>query len=184
MSKYEPLRRRLESLKTDRIRLGFDDIERLLGFDLPRSAREYRPWWSNSIGGNVAIRAWREAGWKTADVDMAGERVTFVREHRATGGRDHRPAAAGVEEHGAPFDDAPLVLHRAELSRSAARLVDETAAISGVSKAAAVAKLLDEVVLERRRRIFGAIRGKTGSLPPGSPDSVELIRQDRNRDER
>lgn len=184
MSKYEPLRNHLEQSKGDRIRLRFDEIERLLGFELPKSAREHRPWWSNSIGGNVAIRAWRDAGWKTADVDMGGERVTFVRDKgaQAVGGRAERDA--GVREQGAPFDDDAVVLRRPELSRSAARMIDETAEALGLTKAAAIARLLDEVVFERRRRMMEGLRAKAGRLPPGSPDSVELIRQDRDRDER
>jgi hypothetical protein len=185
MSKYQPLQTYLERQQAGRVRLSFGEIERLLGFSLPRSAREYRPWWSNNTGGNVAIRAWRDAGWRTADVDMAGEQVTFVRERPETASLAPGLAESGVFDGfaAAPRAADTITINLGEVSRSAARLIDQTAEEFGVSRTAAVAKLLDWVVIERRRRMLRAIRAKSAPLPPGAPDSVELIRRDRDRDE-
>jgi hypothetical protein len=79
MTKYAPLTRHLAGRHESRIRMGFAEIERLLGFALPRSARAYRPWWANSGHGHVQSRAWLEAGYESSDVDLAGERLEFVK---------------------------------------------------------------------------------------------------------
>ena len=57
----------------------FNEIEAILGFDLPASARLHRPWWSNQRGGNGHSQAlaWGMAGWETAKVDMDAERLVL-----------------------------------------------------------------------------------------------------------
>ncbi len=56
----------------------FNEIEAITGFELPPSARLYRPWWANqSRNGNghshSQALAWGAAGWETAEVDMSAE---------------------------------------------------------------------------------------------------------------
>ena len=82
-SKYEPLHGFLASRRTSEFPMSFDEVERVLGFPLPPSARRHPAWWSNNRGTNVAVRAWRDAGWRTSRVDVPGQRVTFVREQTA-----------------------------------------------------------------------------------------------------
>ena len=77
MSKYDPLRRYLESAGTDLVPMSFAQIEEVLGFKLPPSARKHRPWWSNSTTNGVMTEQWLAAGYKSEGVDMAGERLTF-----------------------------------------------------------------------------------------------------------
>lgn len=79
--KYAPLFRFLEKHDGREWAASFDDIERVLGFTLPASARIHRPWWANQgeRGGHSHALAWEMAGWKTSQVDMGGERVVFVR---------------------------------------------------------------------------------------------------------
>ena len=81
MGKYENLGRYLGSLSdsTTRVRLKFSDIENILGFDLPNSARIYRAWWAND-GTHVQARdGWLGAGWVVEYVDLEKEVVTFAR---------------------------------------------------------------------------------------------------------
>jgi hypothetical protein len=79
-SKYEPLFAYLTSRPESVVRLSFGEIERILGQELPNSARRYRPWWANEQEGtHIHARAWLGAGRKTANVDMASETVDFVR---------------------------------------------------------------------------------------------------------
>jgi hypothetical protein len=59
--------------------LSFAEIERVLGFKLPKSAYEYEAWWSNNPTGHSHSRAWIEAGWRTEAVDLSGRKVTFQR---------------------------------------------------------------------------------------------------------
>lgn len=87
MGKYEPLARYLRSRDDDSWSATFADIERALGFELPRSAREHRAWWANQKDGNHSQAAgWQTAGWETRDVDLRRGLVRFER-------RSHSPLA-------------------------------------------------------------------------------------------
>lgn len=79
MSKYEPLRAFLRAQKHVEIPMRFAEIERVIDGKLPRSAYEHRPWWANEANGHVHARAWLEAGFETAQVDMEGKRLVFRR---------------------------------------------------------------------------------------------------------
>jgi len=55
LSKYAKLTAFLEALGTSSRRMGFAEIEKLLGFNLPRSARRYQAWWANNpVDGRLA----------------------------------------------------------------------------------------------------------------------------------
>jgi hypothetical protein len=79
MSKYEALPQFLASARGSMQRLSFSEIERVLGFKLPKSAYEYEAWWSNNPTGHSHSRAWIDAGWRTEAVDLSGRKVTFQR---------------------------------------------------------------------------------------------------------
>src|ERR1700748_939010 len=97
MSKYDPLRRFLEARPGDEIPMTFSEIEKVLGFVLPDSARKFPAWWSNNTGTQVAVSAWRDAGYRTTRVDIPSGRVTFVRDF------DPERGGMGVREGGEPF---------------------------------------------------------------------------------
>ncbi len=81
-SKYAPLEQYLRELPANQreVRLGFEQIERILDANLPSSAYEYRQWWENEKEGNhVNARAWANAGWKIENVDFSKKRVSLVR---------------------------------------------------------------------------------------------------------
>jgi hypothetical protein len=79
MSKYAPLGEFLRFQPQDDVPMRFSEIERLLGFDLPASARRHRAWWSNSAGNSTMTRIWLEVGFETAQVDLETERLVFRR---------------------------------------------------------------------------------------------------------
>ncbi len=79
MSKYEPLAAFLAGHYGDEVPLRFADIERVLGFALPPSARRHRPFWSNNAVNSAMTKVWREAGFRTERVDMSSETLVFVR---------------------------------------------------------------------------------------------------------
>lgn len=88
MGKYEPLGDHLRALADDQWNASFDEIENILGFRLPNSARDHRAWWSNHIGGNHSQTAvWVEAGWETRDVDQAHGLIRFTRVRKPQGGK-------------------------------------------------------------------------------------------------
>lgn len=80
MSKYDPLLRHLSKSK-GALEFSFDDLEEVLGFPLPGSARRHAAWWSNSGGTHVQAAAWLNAGYRTEDVSIPQGRVRFVPEH-------------------------------------------------------------------------------------------------------
>jgi hypothetical protein len=80
--KYVRLYRHLIGLSGSEWPTTFGQIEKILGFRLPDSARIHRPWWSNQgqRGGHSHALAWEMAGWKTSQVDMAEETIVFIRD--------------------------------------------------------------------------------------------------------
>jgi hypothetical protein len=79
--KYEPLENHLRSSGEASVSLTFRHIERILGAPLPRSAREYREWWSNQAdtSNRPQAAAWLNAGYRVDEVHQTGTmRVKFV----------------------------------------------------------------------------------------------------------
>jgi hypothetical protein len=79
MSKYEPLTRHLAKHQQARVPMAFDELERLLGFGLPPSARKHRAWWSNNPSNSVMTKAWLAAGFQSEQVDLEGGRLVFAK---------------------------------------------------------------------------------------------------------
>lgn len=79
MSKYAPLTRHLAARGQDRVPMHFAEIERLLGFDLPASARKHRAWWSNNPSNSVMTKAWLSAGYQSEQVDIDAGKLTFAK---------------------------------------------------------------------------------------------------------
>lgn len=79
MGKYDPLSKFLRGQRTDRIQLTFADIERIIGFKLPRSSQDHRAWWSNNSDNSVMTKAWLDAGFESEQVDMEGRKLVFRR---------------------------------------------------------------------------------------------------------
>lgn len=83
MGKYEPLGHYLKALERESWDAEFADVERVLQFELPNSAHRHSAWWANeSHGSHSHARSWREAGWETTNVDLAGKRLRFVRSRK------------------------------------------------------------------------------------------------------
>jgi hypothetical protein len=160
MSKYDPLKRHLIAATSAELPLSFRNVERILGFPLPPSARKHREWWSNHVGTHVGARAWREAGWKTERVDLAGERLVFVRDSSAA-----RPSA-----------DAGF---RRLLTPSASRLLEERAEYHH-DEDLAIAELLNAAALDRRRRLIDHFAATSPDLRGAAQDSTAIIREDRD----
>jgi hypothetical protein len=78
--KYEPLARFLRTEGFETRSLSFSEVEAILGAPLPPSARRHQAWWSNNPVGHVNAQAWRDAGYKTEGIDLAGETVVFRRD--------------------------------------------------------------------------------------------------------
>jgi len=110
MSKYTPLKLYLQSQTTGEAPMSFDEVEAVLGFRLPNSAYCHRPWWANETKGHVHAQAWLEAGYETAQVDMAGRKLVF---RRIAGGPKPspapRPAPAGLSDAARNFESGGVM---------------------------------------------------------------------------
>lgn len=75
--KYRRLYNHLQSRPRREWQTTFQEIESILGFELPRSARLHRPWWSNQRNGHSQACAWNSAGWETANVNLHSETLSL-----------------------------------------------------------------------------------------------------------
>ena len=91
MSKYGSLRDYLQTQKSDRVPMTFPEIEKVLGFKLPKS-QIYPAWWSNNPTNNVMTNEWLAAGFKTEQVDVEARKLVF-----------RRTAPAGLAEESGRF---------------------------------------------------------------------------------
>lgn len=78
MSKYDPLTTFLKAKGGREVRMSFAEIEKVTGHKLPTKSKSIRAWWSNNPSNNVLTRAWLAAGYKSAQVDIAAEKLSFV----------------------------------------------------------------------------------------------------------
>lgn len=170
--KYEPLKRYLEGrFEAETIRLSFTEIDHILGFRLPRSARDHQAWWSNTRIGHSHAAAWLDADWKTTALDLAGEAVTFVRN-----------AANGVAESpGAPFQhksrEPDLVIPANDLSHAAVLMIDNHVREQGGDRTSAAVALLNDLARDRRAAMFDWFQKAS---PRSTIDSTDLVREDRD----
>ncbi len=58
----------------------FAQIEGILGFTLPATARQKSQWWENNPARHVQATAWLDAGFFTRDVNIPNEMLTFSRD--------------------------------------------------------------------------------------------------------
>ena len=82
-SKYAPLEGHLKTISWAEVPMSFAEIEQIIRDKLPASARKHRPWWSNNPSNSVITKAWLNAGFKTARVDMDAERLVFIKDQAA-----------------------------------------------------------------------------------------------------
>lgn len=90
MSQYQPLADYLLALDASTWDASFADIEAILGRPLPNSAYQYNAWWANQSGGHSQTTGWRDAGWRTARLDLSRKRVSFEREEGGARLREQR----------------------------------------------------------------------------------------------
>ena len=85
-SKYQRLYTHLCGLGGEEWKASFTEIESIIGFQLPASARLHKPWWANQKGGggHSQALAWTMAGWETAEVDLESETLMLRRKNSET----------------------------------------------------------------------------------------------------
>ena len=80
-SRYAPLAIWLQSRPPtqDRVALTFEEVEKIIGGELPNSAHRHNAWWANDTVSHTWSREWLDAGWRKAQVNLSEETVFFVR---------------------------------------------------------------------------------------------------------
>lgn len=106
MGKYGKFGRHLANQNINRVKYSFKEIEDILGFSLPDSARLYRPWWANDITHVQASDGWLNYEWNVDYIDMENQTVGF---HKFKG--DEQKQVYNKEEQISPttpakFEDA------------------------------------------------------------------------------
>jgi hypothetical protein len=86
-TKYSPFIEFLDKQQNDAVRVSFERIEKILGFDLPNSAR-FPQWWSNNDFNSVFTKAWLKAGWRSKEVDVERRHITFFRVESPVAGNE------------------------------------------------------------------------------------------------
>jgi hypothetical protein len=79
-SKYTPLRDFLSEQSAPVVKMSFAEIERILGANLPPSARKYPAWWENElVGTHHHARSWLDARRRTQRLDLNMQTVEFAK---------------------------------------------------------------------------------------------------------
>jgi hypothetical protein len=131
MSKYKPLSERLSRHKADRWSASFAELEEVLGFPLPKAARDQNAWWRG--GEKPHHSAWTEPGWRVVDLDRTAQTVVFGRDSGAS--TSAVAPAAQVETEVAPEatneSSMKRVLPTAVVGGAAALLAGGVAVLAG-----------------------------------------------------
>ncbi len=77
--KYYSFTNYLKNSNLGHIEMTFNEIENILRFKLPSSIRKHRANWSNTTTLSFPC-SWLKAGYKTTEVDMLNETVTFYKD--------------------------------------------------------------------------------------------------------
>lgn len=80
MGKYAPLGQFLKKQKRNTVKMSFSEIEKIIGFKLPKS-KSNRAFWSNNPDNNVMTKEWIEAGFVTKDVDTQHGELVFSKKN-------------------------------------------------------------------------------------------------------
>ena len=76
-SKYAPLESHLRDSGRAHVSMTFNEIERVIGAQLPPAAFKHRALWSNNPSNWVMTKAWLAAGYETERVDMEKHKLVF-----------------------------------------------------------------------------------------------------------
>jgi len=81
MAKYSPLGDYLRCRDLGIWTASFKDVEQVLRFSLPNSARKHRAWWSNEERGHHShAHAWTGVGWHVDHAEIDLQMVRFRRD--------------------------------------------------------------------------------------------------------
>jgi len=155
MGKYEPLTARLQGHPPDEWAASFEQIEKVLGFPLPPSARRHRGWWGNQRGaGHSQARGWQDAGWQVWKVDLELERVIFRRRSSNKSDADQQKRREQSETGDDLFDRAADYLGTTDRTRIVEEALKALCEREAARRLARLAGTMPDLKIPPRRR-FG-----------------------------
>lgn len=167
---YQPLHDFLQANRSDEVSLQFQQLEKVLGQSLPRSARKHQAWWSNTATHSHA-RFWMNAGWRTRKLDLANETVTFARASSPA------KTTATPPEPVQPVSDDSIHIPRSALTPRALRFLRNRAEAADEDVVAALVRIVEECAIKDLEQMFAWFRANS---PYSEITSAELIREDRD----
>jgi hypothetical protein len=78
IARYNKLRDFLTTYHAVQLHMAFEQIETMIGGELPAEAYTFKAWWANNRHNPQAI-AWIEAGWEIFDVDLQQKGIVLRR---------------------------------------------------------------------------------------------------------
>jgi len=99
MSKYEPLGKHLAKANEERIKMTFEEIERL-GVTLPDYMRKHQAGWYGTAEGSPTHKqkqAWQDHGYTVETVDLKEKEVTFIKVDAQRQRKAPRRATSGID---------------------------------------------------------------------------------------
>ena len=78
MGKYDPLTNFLATTNKNKITLTYSEIEKVIGFELPKSSYSDNRWWLNNDKTHTQSAAWGNASYEVKFVDL-GKHITFIK---------------------------------------------------------------------------------------------------------
>ena len=168
MGRYDHLGAYLSEQTGDACTLTFAEVKEIVGYSLPVSAKEYRPWWGNDKT-HVQARGWMDAGWKVERLELQQERVHFVR---------IAPGVPSAGESRAGYATSQVIVRNldagvvAELKRRAKR--------KGRSLERELRIILTRAARPGRAELIAEADRVRAMTPGPLEDSVSLLRQDRD----
>jgi len=77
-NKYRRLAAKFDEAGGKSVRLSFTEIEEIIGFPLPESARQHRAYWANTTTHSISS-CWMNAGYKVVEANLTGGYIVFER---------------------------------------------------------------------------------------------------------
>ena len=81
MRKYDPLMVFLDKSGKYELTLSYEEIESIIGDNLPPTASNNKNWWNNNDRSHPQSAAWSDVGYRTCKIKL-GESVTFVKQNK------------------------------------------------------------------------------------------------------
>ena len=79
-TKYSALARHFRNSRSVRLHMTFDEVASFVPGGLPSSAFRHQAWWRSTSPTHVQAKAWADYDWRVAELDLAEQTVTFVRD--------------------------------------------------------------------------------------------------------